>query len=47
MKDKEIYQRISSNLDIMHGKACVERTRIPVYLIVSLIAEGQNNNRPQ
>ena len=40
MKDKEIYQRISSNPDIMHGKACVKGTRIPVYLIVSLIAEG-------
>jgi len=40
MKDKEIYQRISSNPDIMHGKPCIKGTRIPVYLIVSLIAEG-------
>ena len=33
-------KRISSDPDILHGKPCIKGTRIPVYLIVSLIAEG-------
>ncbi len=40
MKDKEIFERISSDPEILHGKPCIKGTRIPVYLIVSLIAEG-------
>ncbi len=40
MEDKEIFQRISSDPDILHGKPCIKGTRIPVYLIVALVAEG-------
>lgn len=40
MNNNEIYERITSNPDILHGKPCIKGTRIPVYLIVSLIAEG-------
>lgn len=42
MEEKEIFQRISSDPDILHGKPCIKGTRIPVYLIVSLIAEGES-----
>ncbi len=41
MKDREIFDRILSDPDICHGKPCIKGTRIPVYLIVSLIAEGE------
>ncbi|HLG30744.1 MAG TPA: DUF433 domain-containing protein [Candidatus Brocadiales bacterium] len=40
MEEKEIFERISSGPDILHGKPCIKGTRIPVYLIVSLVAEG-------
>lgn len=40
MEDREIFDRISSDSDILHGKPCIKGTRIPVYLIVSLVAEG-------
>jgi|GEM_PF-880445 len=39
MEDKEIFEHISSDPDILYGKPCIKGTRIPVYLIVSLIAE--------
>ncbi|MBE7443973.1 MAG: DUF433 domain-containing protein [Planctomycetia bacterium] len=42
MKDREIFDRISSDHDVCHGKPCIKGTRIPVYLIVSLIAEGES-----
>jgi uncharacterized protein (DUF433 family) len=42
MEGKEIFGRISSDPDILHGKPCITGTRIPVYLIVSLVAEGEN-----
>ena len=42
MEEKEILQRISSNPDICHGKPCIKGTRIPVYLVVSLVAEGES-----
>lgn len=42
MQDTEIFERISSDPDICHGKPCIKGTRIPVYLIVSLIAEGED-----
>jgi Uncharacterized conserved protein len=41
MEEKEILQRISSDPNICHGKPCIKGTRIPVYLIVSLIAERE------
>ena len=37
---KEPFDRISSDPDICHGKPCIKGTRIPVYLILSLVAEG-------
>ncbi len=42
MEEKEILQRISSDPDICHGKPCIKGTRIPVYLVVSLVAEGES-----
>jgi uncharacterized protein (DUF433 family) len=41
MEEKEVFGRISSDPDILHGKPCIRGTRIPVYLIVSLVAEGE------
>mgnify|MGYP001601540353 CR=1 FL=1 len=32
--------RISIDRDIMHGKPCIKGTRIPVYLILDLLAGG-------
>ncbi len=40
MEDEEIFEHISSDPDILHGKPCIKGTRIPVYLIVSLVGEG-------
>ncbi len=40
MENKEIFERISSNPEILHGKPCIKGTRIPVYMIVSLVGEG-------
>ncbi len=42
MTNAELLERISSDPDICHGKPCIRGTRIPVYLIVSLIAEGDD-----
>ena len=42
MQNQEIFPRISSDPDICHGKPCIKETRIPVYLIVSLVAEGES-----
>jgi uncharacterized protein (DUF433 family) len=44
MEEKEILKRISSDPEILHGKPCIKGTRIPVYLIVSLIAEGETTD---
>lgn len=42
MQEQEILQKISFDPDICHGKPCIKGTRIPVYLIVSLVAEGES-----
>jgi uncharacterized protein (DUF433 family) len=42
MESQAVLQRITSDPEICHGKPCIKGTRIPVYLIVSLIAEGEN-----
>ena len=42
MEEHNLFERISTNPDICHGKPCIKGTRIPIYLIVSLIAEGEN-----
>jgi len=41
MEEKEIFERISSDPDILHRKPRIKGTRIPVYLIISLIAEAE------
>jgi len=33
-------ERISINQNICHGQACVKGTRIPVYQVVSMLANG-------
>ncbi len=42
MQNSEIFNRILSDPDICHGKPCIRGTRIPVYLLVSLVAEGED-----
>ena len=42
MRDTKLFERISQEPDICHGKPCIKGTRIPVYLIVSLISEGED-----
>ncbi len=41
MSKQEIFQHISSDPEICHGKPCIKGTRIPVYMIVELVAEGE------
>ena len=35
-----ILERISIDPKVMHGKPCIKGTRIPVYLILNLLAGG-------
>ena len=42
MSRNEVYTMISSNPEIMHGKPCVKGTRIPVSLVVSMLADGMS-----
>ena len=35
-----MYERIAINPRIFHGQACIKGTRIPVYLIVKMLANG-------
>jgi len=44
MQYSEIFERISWDPDICHGKPCIKGTRIPVYLIVSLVADGEDSD---
>jgi len=39
-KEGKFLEHISSDPEICHGKPCIKGTRIPVYLIVSLVGEG-------
>lgn len=41
-KEEKFLERISSDPDICHGKPCIKGTRIPVYLIISLVSEGMS-----
>ena len=36
---------IVSNPKIFHGKACISGTRIPVYLILQMLAGGQSKKQ--
>jgi len=38
----EQFPRISHNIDIMGGKACIKGTRVTVGMILSLISEGKS-----
>ena len=40
MNKDTIHERIISDPEICHGSPCISGTRIPVSLVVSLIAEG-------
>ena len=35
-----MFERIVSNPNICHGKPCIKGTRIPVTLIVNMVADG-------
>jgi len=35
-----MYGRISINPSVCHGQACIKGTRIPAYLIVKMLANG-------
>ena len=37
-----VAQFISINPEIMHGKPCVKGTRIPVSLVVNMVADGMS-----
>ena len=41
----ELLKRIVSNPKIMHGKACIKGTRIPIYLILDLLAAGMTKEK--
>ncbi len=41
-KEEKFFERISSDPDICHGKPCIKGTRIPVYLIISLVSEDMS-----
>lgn len=36
------FDRITSNPEIMNGKACIRGMRIPVSLVLNLVANGMN-----
>ena len=35
-----MYELISIDPDVLHGKACIKGTRIPVYQVVRMLANG-------
>ena len=45
MKNKFNSNGIESNPKIFHGKACIRGTRVPVYLILQMLAGGQNKKQ--
>lgn len=44
-QDNPLYQRIEVNPDILLGKPVIAGTRIPVYLILNLLAAGYDAER--
>ncbi len=44
MNDEQLWQRISLNPDVMVGKPVIRDTRIPVELIVRMLAQGIPEN---
>ena len=45
MRHKSLHQRIEINPDILMGKPVIAGTRIPVYLILNLLASGYDQAR--
>lgn len=45
MMHKSLHQRIEVNPDILMGKPVIAGTRIPVYLILNLLASGYDQAR--
>lgn len=41
---KRINHNILFDAKIMHGKPCIQGTRIPIYLILQMLAAGQSKN---
>ncbi len=39
-----IFERITFNTNIMHGKACIRNMRIPVSLVLNLLANGMKED---
>jgi uncharacterized protein (DUF433 family) len=37
-----MFNRITINPDVCHGQACIKGTRIPVYQIVQMLANGDS-----
>ena len=44
MSKEETLKYIFSDPEIMHGKPCIKGTRIPVWLIVSMLGYGMSEN---
>lgn len=44
MSKEEVLSRISSDPEIMHGKPCIKGTRIPVWLVVSMLGDGMSED---
>ena len=42
-----ILERIAIDPKIMHGKPCIKGTRIPVYLILNMLAGGMSESEIQ
>ena len=45
MKKKLNKNRIQSDSNVFHGKACIKGTRIPVYLVLQMLAGGQSKKQ--
>lgn len=45
MDKKSKSNGITSNPKLLHGKACIKGTRIPVYLVLQMLAAGQSKKQ--
>ena len=42
---KNNYSGITSDSNVFHGKACIKGTRIPVYIVLQMLAGGQTKKQ--
>ena len=42
---KNNFKGIVSNPKVFHGKACIKGTRIPVYIVLQMLAGGQSRKQ--